>query len=274
MNLIKCTRWSMQYIKLFESIKMTNVDEVYDPYGRIGRPLNSKEISLLEKTIGNGCLRYHHISYDDGYYYIEYSEPFSQYLSKNIFMKADGFQDLKDCIQFFYYYNYRISPSKLLETLKRIISNDGDLNIYNNLPIIVSAQKGWVDMVEYLITRPEVDPSAQNNLAFSSSTKLEIRKVLLKDPRVCNTLNCHFRLTYLKMSARWGWLDIFENLISEENVEYSKRVDPSSDFNYCIRWAFRNNHREIVKILLKDKRVRDKLKSEELIRYQEYLNGY
>ena len=50
-----------------------------------------------------------------------------------------------------------------------------------------------------------------------------------------------------------------------EHLKTSK-LDPSFDDNWPIWWAYENGHREIIRFLLNDERVRDKLTEEEINR--------
>ena len=50
--------------------------------------------------------------------------------------------------------------------------------------------------------------------------------------------------------------------------------DPSFQDNFALRWASRHNYLEIVKELLKDKRVRDELNYEMKIKHKELLKQY
>ena len=47
----------------------------------------------------------------------------------------------------------------------------------------------------------------------------------------------------------------------------TSKLDPSFDRNWPIRWASINGHKEIVKLLLNDERVRSKLSEEEINKY-------
>jgi len=49
------------------------------------------------------------------------------------------------------------------------------------------------------------------------------------------------------------------------------RVDPSAQDNWAIIWASANEHTEIVRLLLADSRVRDKLSSEQITRYEKQI---
>lgn len=50
-----------------------------------------------------------------------------------------------------------------------------------------------------------------------------------------------------------------------------ERVDPSDVENLAIKEATENGHKEVVKLLLQDKRVRDKLPKEEFKTLQKWI---
>jgi ankyrin repeat protein len=53
----------------------------------------------------------------------------------------------------------------------------------------------------------------------------------------------------IRLAAQYGHLEIVKLLLKD------KRVNPAAEYNFAIRWASKHNHIEIVKLLLKDKRV-------------------
>jgi hypothetical protein len=96
----------------------------------------------------------------------------------------------------------------------------GELRGCENLDVAVevAAEKGHVDVVEYLLRDAMFDPSAFCNRA-------------------------------IRLAAREGHLAVVERLLQD------KRVDPSADNNYAVRWAAYNGHLAVVKRLLQDVRV-------------------
>jgi ankyrin repeat protein len=93
-----------------------------------------------------------------------------------------------------------------------------NLNDNLNDTLVLAAQNGHVDVVDYLLRQPLFDPSAYGNCA-------------------------------IWVAAMKGHLAVVERLLQD------KRVDPSADDNHAVRRAAENGHLAVVERLLQDKRV-------------------
>jgi hypothetical protein len=84
--------------------------------------------------------------------------------------------------------------------------------------LVLAAENGHVDVVDYLLPHAMFDPSAEDNFA-------------------------------IRLAAANGHLAVVERLLQDE------RVDPSADDNYAVRWAAQNVQLAVVDRLLEDDRV-------------------
>jgi ankyrin repeat protein len=105
-----------------------------------------------------------------------------------------------------------------LADVQRMLES-GELPVNGNLidALVLAAQYGHVDVVDYLIRHAMFDPSADNNRA-------------------------------IRLAATNGSLAVVERLLQD------KRVDPSAEDNYAVRWAAHNGHLAVVERLLRDAR--------------------
>jgi hypothetical protein len=71
-------------------------------------------------------------------------------------------------------------------------------------------------------------------------------KLLLSDKRVDPSADDNYTIRY---ASEKGYYKIVELLLSDE------RVDPSAEYNYAVKWASRIGNFDIVKLLLSDKRL-------------------
>lgn len=121
---------------------------------------------------------------------------------------------------------------------------------------IKAIEKGDIQTVEKLL--PQVDPSANNNLAIQkacgySGTRgaaehfhILIVKWLLADPRVNPSDNDN---EAIQIAIRQDNKKVVELLLA------NSRIDLSSDGNWIIKWASEKGYLGIVKMLLADPRV-------------------
>jgi hypothetical protein len=84
--------------------------------------------------------------------------------------------------------------------------------------LVLAAEYGHVDVVDYLLRHAMFDPSVNDNYA-------------------------------IRLAARKGFVAVVERLLQD------KRVNPSADKNYAVRWAAQFGHLAVVDMLLQDARV-------------------
>ena len=122
--------------------------------------------------------------------------------------------------------------------VKELIEEKGVNPTYAyNLPIERASEKGFLDIVKYLMTYPEVDPSDDgDNYSIRWAIlehHLDVAKELLKDPRVDPSHKNNYTLNEL--------------------------------FRYSDMWNNRNmDYIEDIKFMLQDKRVLDKLTPDQI----------
>jgi len=163
-----------------------------------------------------------------------------------------------------------------LEIVKLLLNDDNvDPSDNDNHAIQEAAMNGHLEIVKELLNDDRVDPSDKNNYAIryaACNGHLEVVKLLLTDPRVDPSDNDNWAIRY---AAKNGHTEIVKLLLNysgpplPKNMRnyqhkhairsiYSRfRVNPSDDDNLAIKWAAYYGHLEIVKLLLKDQRVRD-----------------
>jgi len=117
----------------------------------------------------------------------------------------------------------------ILEIVKYAISQGADPTITYDWPIRLAADYNNTEVIKYLLTFNEVDPSAIDNSVFKLACKhnnIELVKILLKDNRVDPTDNIIWNLKNLKIlknySLIWFLLkdDRIKNSLSTEQYEY------------------------------------------------------
>ncbi|KAJ3257803.1 hypothetical protein HK103_004271 [Boothiomyces macroporosus] len=109
--------------------------------------------------------------------------------------------------------------------------------------------QGNLEMVEYMLKTPLVDPAVLNNVAICDASfygHFEIVTRLLQHPDV-NPADVDNRA--FRRAAENGHLNVVRLLVADQ------RVDPADNSNKALQVACNNLHLEIVKILLADQRV-------------------
>lgn len=138
----------------------------------------------------------------------------------------------------------------LLRHAKSFVSDGGVRELdFDNDAIQLASEHGHLDVVEWLLSFPEVNPSVSSNHAIQAAAEFgytEIVKVLINDTRVDPSANDDFSIG---AASENGFYDIVEILLNDT------RVDPSSCDNYAVRFAIMNGHLSTVKLLLRDQRV-------------------
>ncbi len=265
----------MKYLKKFNESYSISKDE----FPEDGHELSLREKKILKDLVGDYYANFY-IKKEDGYYYT--------YKGIIYYNRFDGFNDLKDYIQFGYFISDN-DPNNFLELLKvtkldmsfdinwpiKWASADGhtevvkllledprvDPSAQDNYAIIVASQFGHLEIVKLLLKHPRVYPGDSNNLAIgyaSENGHIEIVKILLGDPRVDPSADRNYAI---RLASENGHTEIVKLLLEDQ------RVDPGDYRNSAIKWASGNGHVEIVKLLLNDPRVRAKLSSEEINKY-------
>ena len=83
-------------------------------------------------------------------------------------------------------------------------------------------------------------------------------RLLLSDKRVDPSVNNNYAIRW---ASRKGHPEVVRALLLDG------RVDPSAYNNYAIQWASRNGHAEVVRLLFSDERVRKALTMQEYQRH-------
>ena len=276
----------MNHIKLFEEVAIHPRDFPLD-----GNKLWKKEVEIINNYVGDFLYDYgYSIIVDDGYYYIKGGGSVN---------KFDHFNELRDYIIFEYYLS--LSPrelneipdflgdviqlvySKILDPsfdgtflVKGVVGNNHVsllkvllLNKKINLDrcLEIASDDGQLEMVKILLKDPRVDPSDDNNNSIRRASKnghLEIVKLLLQDPRVDPSDGNNYSI---KAASENGHIKIVRLLLKDP------RVDPSDDNNYALEKAYDKSDRrdpdkigyiDIVKVLFRNKRVRNKMSHYEI----------
>ncbi len=142
-------------------------------------------------------------------------------------------------------YGGHLRTAELLLMDSRVNPGDDD-----NEPFKISVIRGDTMMVELLLKSPKVDPSYSKNFSIriaSNKGFVDIVKLLLKDPRVDPS---DLDNEAIKEASKNGFMEIVELLLKDP------RVDPSVNNNEIVKSC---EHRYIVSLLLKNKKVRNKL---------------
>jgi hypothetical protein len=147
-----------------------------------------------------------------------------------------------------------------------------DHSATSNYALKQAAETGKLQLCEFLLSLPNVDPTDGDNYALESACAkghLEIVKLLLKDPRVDAWVpdNKHIRI-----AAYHCRHEVVSLLLTE-----SSKVDPSSRESSALIWAVRNPTKsstsaQTVKLLLQDRRVDPSANGNKAIQYAAMYN--
>jgi len=163
--------------------------------------------------------------------------------------------------------------TEIVDYLLNNTNNLIDPFIDSNYPIRIAAQKGYYKIVELLLNyiKPifdngEIIKSFNNKYVVIDNTFKSIGSRII-DEKHCkilflnNNMYDFINLTYkavksnsknnyaLRYASKNGHINVVRLLLEQKNI------DPSDDNNFAIKNAFRNNHHKIVLLLLKDKRI-------------------
>ena len=106
----------------------------------------------------------------------------------------------------------------------------------------------------------ESDAFSLNNLLLNSIFEV-INKNIDKMNFIFDDIDVSANNNYaIRYAAENGYADIVKLLLKD------KRVDPAAGYNYAIRYAAANDHYDVVKLLLKDKRVDPSAQYNEIIK--------
>ncbi|KAI9330162.1 ankyrin repeat-containing domain protein [Obelidium mucronatum] len=124
-----------------------------------------------------------------------------------------------------------------------------DPAVLNNQVIGKVAEYGFKEMVERLLMDPRVDPTADGNYAIQIASEdghVEVVRVLLEDGRADPAADMNYAVSF---AAEKGRLEVVKLLLMDP------RVDPSDNAEYSLMNAIRHGHLEVVKLLLGDSQV-------------------
>lgn len=242
---------SMKHVKLFESYSIG-----WDDFPKSGYNLSNRENKILEDIVGIDNLKSINIKKEDFYYYTR-SEHYN-----NIFT---SFNELKDYIQFKIYIKLK-DHNKFLNLLK---ITKLDMSFDDNCSILWASENGYCEIVKLLLNDPRVDPNQRDHELNASSIDMSIMnghinmvKILAKDHRV--EFDDGDGTACICEAASSGYKEIVEFLLTID------KVDPSVYDNSAIELASDYNHRDIVRILIKDHRVRAKLTPYRIRYFEKY----
>lgn len=129
----------------------------------------------------------------------------------------------------------------VLQALESFVHLDFD----HNCAIEVASKYGRDHVVEYLLTKHEVDPSDNDDIAIEMAARnghVGVVAMLLKDKRVSPEWT-----DALVCACRYGHTDVVRLLLHYMN--------PAEDKNYAIGTASKHGHFATVKLLMDDERV-------------------
>ncbi len=124
-----------------------------------------------------------------------------------------------------------------------------DPSVQNNQAIINASQKGHVDIVRLLLADKRVNPGVVNNIAFLNAIQrgnLGVVELLLNDPRVKPDAQDNAAII---VASQKGHIDIVKLLLKDV------RISPNAQNNQAIIDAAQNGNTDIVGLLLDDERV-------------------
>ena len=135
-----------------------------------------------------------------------------------------------------------IEPDEIqrLRTCEFILNKIIEKNFFN---IMIASEIGSVEMVDWLLQDPRVDPSEQNNRTIIKASKcghVAVVDKLLQDPRVdpSDQNNCA-----ISWASYYGYVAVVARLLQDP------RVDPTANNNEAIRIANQYGHVAVVELL-------------------------
>lgn len=130
-------------------------------------------------------------------------------------------------------------------------------NCVSNMALIIAADRGHIAIVKFLLTQPEIDPSAFDAKALMDSIKYKgsIASILINDDRVYQTINKQFVLDH---AVKHRHIEVITKLMPDPAVDHTQfgrylcrmlmpvyyvgivRLfveDPRTDLSYEDNWA-------------------------------------
>jgi ankyrin repeat protein len=132
----------------------------------------------------------------------------------------------------------------LNKVMKYVREGSEPTSTQNNLAVRYASQYGHLEVVKFLVTLPNVDPTANNNFAFQAASAkghLEVVKFLVGLPNVDAVANDNCAV---QMASKYGHLEVVKFLVSLPNV------DASANDNFAVQYASMNGHLDVVKFLV------------------------
>jgi len=113
----------------------------------------------------------------------------------------------------------------IIEIVKYAISQGADMTMTYDWPIRLAADYNNTEVVKYLLTFNEVDPSAFDNSVFKLDCKhnnMELVRILLKDNKVDPTDNIIWNLSNLKKLKNYS---LIRFLLKDDRIKKSLKND-------------------------------------------------
>jgi hypothetical protein len=135
-----------------------------------------------------------------------------------------------------------------LEILKLLERWSGKVNAQHNAPLIEACKKGHLEIVDFLLEHPAVDPADQNNQAIQSAVEanhIGIVKRLLRDQRV----SPHDAML---LACKKGHEEMVNLLMADDRFNPSH---VSINKKNALQIAHEFKHTGIIALLLRDSRV-------------------
>jgi len=147
--------------------------------------------------------------------------------------------------------------TEIVELLLKVV----DPTLEDNSGLMYACNYNYIDIVKLLLADNRIDPNEYPEDCGGSDEyeiyaepirlacwvgNIDIVKLLLEDSRV----DLSSRHDTLEISCRKGYIDIVRLILADS------RIDPSLHNNFALKLAKKENHTEIVNLLLSDPRVK------------------
>lgn len=159
----------------------------------------------------------------------------------------DGMYGLKEVVSDYYKINN-------INILHKLIKYE-IIEVVNSMTPFM-CEEGHVDIVKILLMNTKIDPGYNNNRSIWYASRyghIDIVELLLNDVRV----NLHVNDDIIMRWAIMGnYIDMVKLLLKYDPTDDTRsKIDPGGYNNWAIRWASSHGYKEIVKLLMNDKRV-------------------